>query len=310
MSYAEIDDYLEGKLEGDALHAFEEKVKTDTSLQKQLDHERAMREHLSDQLLRERIRAARAGGDFPETNGKKRWLIGLLGLLLFSLVAFFFLKKDKPNSALPLEKNEAKTVVPLEDNASKPSEMPHIKPETEQKAEKPRPQAQMPKPNRPIAQATPLKPENLETKLRGGGAASSEWAVFVQSVWRTDFKAVSPQAKGQFPEIADLMSNGNYEDAFVELQLLDVEKKETDMAKLLTGICLLELHQGTEAMQYFDKIQDKKPYAMALEWYQVLAMLLRGEGTAAKSVAAGIAQQEGHPFRKEAIRVESIELKK
>jgi hypothetical protein len=308
MKNFDIEAYLDAELEGAELTEFEQEMRQNQEFAQQVEVQRKLTQHLRTQMLREQVGAALSGNQTNSSGSSQRlWLAGVL--LLIGVCTYFFMRPSAPTELPTL----------------------HLPP-TEQIPVQPAPQAPPantnPKENQPVktqqpiatstpAQAKPRKeiktyrepqqiadlrlPDYPAPQVRGENADNSAWKAMLDQIWYTDFSSTAAEIKGPFTDVAALLAKRDFTNAFVQLEMQELKGAANDTLSYLKGYCLLELGEGTDAVRYFEQIENQpESWKTHIQWYRGLGLLSSGDAKKAVLIFKEIASTPNHPYRKHA----------
>ena len=166
--------------------------------------------------------------------------------------------------------------------------------------------------NIPIAQSDPSElsplPDPLHdapnTFLRGQSSTTDSAAQQrLNQLWYTSFPLSGLELADNYSNVGEALQDRNFTQAFIRLQRAERRQAASDTLTYLKAYTLLEMGEGTEAARLLAELDDiPTDWQPQQEWYQALAQLLAGELDAAQSLIAQIANQEGHPYQREALK--------
>jgi hypothetical protein len=292
MEKFDIEAYLDGKLEREALNAFQQEMRENAAFAQRVEQQRKIRQHLRTQLLREHVAASISAQ--PRANVFRRWplLLSLGGILLIVLAVYLFVFQKAPNTALPT--NDIKQE---KQPAPAPEQVP-ANPVLEQ----PTP----PRSSQPIAdnRSSRLRPPYYPApNIRGQQDENTAWKKTLDQLWYTQFPPQNTRFNADFSASAQLLTARDFPAAFVALETLELQQPENDTLRLLKAYCLLEMGEGAEALRYFDQLDGRVPQWDAyLEWHKTLSILTIGEQKKALPKFRKMANTPGHPFQKQSLR--------
>lgn len=107
----------------------------------------------------------------------------------------------------------------------------------------------------------------------------------------------------RFTSVTDLLKEKNTTDAFVQLYMLKRQSPENDTFAYLKGYCLLEMRDGAQALEYFNKIKNKSNWSENIDWYRSLAYLINSENEKAVKEVELITENKNHLFYRDAERL-------
>ncbi len=292
MKRFDIEAYLEGSLSQEAQAAFEQELRQNPAFAQQVEAQRKAIQLLRRQLLRERVTTALA--EEPVRRKTRRWWWALVGTLLILLAGYFFILRKKPGNPLPANQE---TVPP--DTARENEKILNV-PSQEGKTIEDKKAPDQPQ---PVAENKPsglLPPAYPSPNVRGQNDGNEAWKALLDKVWYTQLPPGAARFGTSYADIVKALSEREFEGAFVQLEMLESTLPESDTLRLLKGFCLLEMGEGSDALRYFSKLEDKQPGWKAwLEWHRGLALLLMGEVRKAAPEFRKIAKEKNHPFQRQ-----------
>lgn len=294
MDKFDIEAYLDGRLAEEERVAFEQEMNQNPALLQQVEAQREATELLKRYLLREKINTILV--DKPAIEKPYRWAWAVLIALLILLVSYFMFWRKQyratPNNPPTSKwKPDSLQIAPH-------APMQQLLPDSlDAKVEK--------------AQKPPLIAENKASELplpaypspniRGYGGDNAAWKALLDKVWYTQLPPKSTSFKAPFTAAAALLSNRDFENAFLELETLEAASPQNDTLLLLKGYCLLEMGEGADALRYFQQLDESHPNWKAwLEWHRALAKLISGGKDKASPEFKKIAKQSNHSFQRQA----------
>lgn len=327
MKQFDIEAYLESELSQKELQAFEQEMQQNKELAQEVQLQKVLAGDLKTQLLREHITAALSEGaghlENDQPSGSLPWTTILGGLaVLLTAIAFLFLfnqkettetpttipdpvtqQEDPPTTeTVPPSSTDEKTKEPI----TEPVPPKEDKPAPAKKKEKKKTQPQKPpvKKSYPIAEAKPLPdlrpPSHPSPQVRGGSEEDTEHKALLDAVWYTDFPPANTTFEAPLDKSFDLLKERDFTSAYVRLQMLERKMPDNDSLFFLKGYTLLEMGEGVEAFNYFNKIkQPPADWQAHIDWYKGLAYLLAKDPTQAATVFGTIKEKEKHPFQQQ-----------
>lgn len=317
MQEYDIPAYLEGRLEGDELEAFEQELRNNPSFAGEVRLAQNLAEDLEAQALRRKVRETLAKpAPAPGPNLLFRWLLALAILAALFLALYFLLPdgKQEPSRRQSTEKSSS-SEQPAGGSATRTEptepkmEMKEIPEEEAEPLELPQARAEQPEEERPelLAEAersAPLPdPQFPSPQLRGEESEENkQWQSFLDRIWHTSYPPEGLSfSRPPFEKADALLKERNFSKAYVRLQMLERKLPANDTLSYLKGYCLLELGQGDGALRYFRELKESKPeWKSFLDWHHSLALLQSGAREEAYKEFEAIAKQPQHPFREQA----------
>jgi hypothetical protein len=281
----DIERYLNDEMSPEERAQFEQNTEQDPAMQAELEQARALLARLKAQLLRERVQRALAADEaasLPTVTTSKRWLWIPLVLLLPVAATMYFAGRDKDKETT-ISKDEKDPED--QDSIQTPDVMPEILDES----------ALAP----PIAQAPALILPSGPS-VRGEGEAPDNREKLEAAIGDIPFEPKQEAYNERFAPALRLLMEKSFIDAFVQLQLLELQIPDNDTLAFLKGYNLLELGEGQEALRYFGKLPPGSQWEPEVAWYSILAHLISGQARLAAAKAKVIAGDPSHPFRAEA----------
>lgn len=300
MKDFDIEAYLNGELSEGQNNAFEQAMQGDEALRQEVDLHKDVLEALSGQGLREQVTAALNEPLHPEKKTNKRWFLLLL-LPLIGLVCWYFSQETAPEvSTTPTtvstpKKQESAPSEEVETTTSAPKKT-ETKPTTPTQSKQPKKKPQ------PIAQSpeiSSIPPRIPPVNIRGKSEDKEAWDALMNSIWVSQFPPANTQFSPAFAPSVQLLTDKDFNKAFVRLRLLERKMPANDTVAFLKGYCLTELREGQESLDYFAKMTaEPADWAAALTWYRALDYLLIGETEKAGNLLNTMAKDANHPFQK------------
>lgn len=288
-----LEKYLNDEMEQEERLLFELEIAKDPTLLAEMEAHRIFIQSLRTQMLREKIKASinERGNGLSNSPNRSQWIWGGYIVVFLMIVAFGFWHFSKnPTTTIPAEKIES----PIPQNP--PVEQPND--QNEPSPTNP-PEESI---RSPIAESRKVQPAPNQPSVRGATTEANDWDKFIESVWVTRFDPVPGQYNQRFSTITDYLKAENYTDAYVQLQLLEVQLPQNDTLAFLKGYCLLEMREGAEALKYFEKISNDEAWNDERAWYSALANLIAGKQETATTLLKKISADPENTFKKEARR--------
>lgn len=277
---------------------FEEKLGNDPVLKQETEDARYLLELVKNQLLREKINSLdrEVVQERREQKGRPNlWISAIaLSLLVVFAIIIGITKNELPGGP------EMKPDEPVRDPWTEPEskELPPPTPNSD-------PQVTPTNSRQGSKKQFALQPPTGPSGVRGSSKSSGkEWMQLIESVWQTKFSENPTDYGVRFIKIVELLNEGKYPDAYVQLQFENLELTANDTLNFLKGYCLLEMKEGSEALKHFDEIKAGNPWKEKIDWYRVLAYLLAGDLEDARKNLEEIIREKEHSFQSEALKLE------
>lgn len=210
-------------------------------------------------------------------------------VLLCMAIGLWYFMTDKPrtNQSQPAEKTSP---LPAPESTPVIDTLLHSTPTPSEKPLKTTPIAANKSENSPRYDA-PL--------LRGGSSAPDPHRkALLDAIWHTDYPAQSMQLSADFTNADRLLRNREFEEAYVNLQKLERKMPDNDTLRLLKGYCLLEMGEGSAALEYLQPLSSRhQDWQAMLDWHQTMAWLLTGSDDKAMEQLKRISAVSKHPYR-------------
>lgn len=222
----------------------------------------------------------------------RRIFIIMVALALVVGAAYLlFEKKETPAAPPPVLQQQGQNPAPPAENQTPPVE------KTDDK-----------KPSEPIAQLPPAKrlpnpryPAPDVTMIRGDAEENKARKALLDQVWYTDYSLTGLKTSQSFAKADVNLKKRDFTAAYLELGRLEGQMPNNDTLRYLTGYCLMELGEGSEALAYFNPLQGRHAaWEPQLQWYRGLAMLLADERGKALALFQKLAKQSQHPYGRQA----------
>lgn len=295
----DIEKYLAGEMTAEEQAAFDAEMERNPALAKEVAFLRQLTENIETAVLDERVKQALKDlpPDAPANSKYQWWLVLVLAAIL--VMALLFSQKDEPQ---PRRVAPPPAAAPTPDSLQQapPRANPDLPSSQETETEKTTSQ-----PERPIAQNQPN--ENTFSpvpapRLRGQGASTdTARQALLDAAWFTEYPPQGLEVGEAYLQVDELLRQGDFSKSYARLQLLERKMPANDTLLFLKGYCLLQRGEGGEALRYFDKMENEKPFGKdLLEWYRGLAFLLSGEDGKAKKIFRDISAKPAHAFNRQA----------
>ncbi len=140
--------------------------------------------------------------------------------------------------------------------------------------------------------------------IRGENSEEDKaWQTRLNQIWYTDYPPNGLVVTDTFKKADQLLRARDFTSAYVQLQRLERNLPANDTLRFLKGYCLLEMGEGTEALTYFEKLEQRHPdWEMQLQWYRGLGLLLTGDQQKALIIFKDISSVARHTYQQQSKR--------
>jgi hypothetical protein len=270
----DVEAYLNGELQGEALDAFERQLQRDPALRAELEQQRNILNALQQIRIRDRIADA---ADQNRRDRVKRRLV--LVLTVLTLLGGLLLLYCYCFPAAPSTPAQAPPTPPAQNNpASVPQQAPPLAPSKN--------------PRQPIAQnQAPPRP-----LIRGGDEPELDKSML--PLFDTVMLQNPPLLPigGAFNAVAAQLRAHAYSPALTRLQKMNLQSAPNDTVQYLTGLCLLLQKKPVNASAYlFPLNRPGSPFREETQWLLGLDFLLQGKKDAAIGTLKLVQKNAAHP---------------
>ena len=284
MDKFDIEAYLDGRLSEEDRVKFEQELKNNASLAKDVSIQKLLRTDLQQLSLRERIKAAlntdESQNDLPKQGYIKWIVIGLL-LAVLTYVGFHMVSsqsKNEDNNPTLQEPTTQETLGPITQDSTLLNPI-DIKKEVQQPGNHNKEiESNNPKAESRVIYAQDVKQNQIKTnpygELRGSESEKSDKSKIIEDNWKS-----LPIPNHLFSEkttkVLELLNDKTPEKAYVRLQILERSYPKNDTIKWIKCFTLLELREGGEVLSI---LQNLDPTEIKLtnhkKWYKAMSYFL------------------------------------
>lgn len=288
MADFDIEAYIAGNLSQAELAQFNEEMRRNPAFAKRVAAQQKVEQHLRTQMIRQQVTKVLSEKPKDGIGGWIWWLVG--AFLLAACFLFWRIKAaDVPTTSAPTPSTPWKTDT-LPNSPSEPV-MEEVTPTVQEEkptGSKRQPIAGLPSPDYPAP------------SVRGQNEENPDRQDLLNKIWYTEFPPANARFGPKYTEVVALLEKRDFTNAFIWLEVEELNNDKNDTLRFLKGYCLLEKGEA-DALRYFDGLEVKQPsWKPLLQWYHGLGLILKGDMKKAVPVFKKIAATPAHPYKAQA----------